>query len=129
MPNLIMPPSSFSNKERVILSNIINMHSDLIDKIGEIAEVCVIGRSDKDDEFWNENVLNDDKEIIDPFDGLPVLNNENLTHFCVVSIKPWNNQELYFGNNNFELSEFVRVVLIRVQRISASIDSKKSHAV
>ncbi len=129
MPSLIMPPNSFLENERNTLSNITSIHSELIDGIGDIAEVCIIGRSEKDDEFWKENVFNDDKEVIDPFDGLPVLNIENLSHFCVVSIKPWDNQELYFGNNNFQLSEFVRVVLMRVRRITAAIDSKRSELV
>lgn len=129
MPNLIMPPSSFPNKERVILKNILDLHSELIDEIGDVAEVCIIGRSKKDDEFWKENVLNDDKEIIDPLDGLQIINVNGLSHFCVVSIKPWNNQEIYFGNKKLNLSEFVSAVLTRVQNISEAINSKKNEMI
>lgn len=129
MTNLIMPPSSFPNKERVILKNILDLHSELIDEIGDVAEVCIIGRSEKDNEFWKENVLNDDKEIVDPLDGLQIINVDALSHFCVVSIKAWNNQEIYFGNKNLNLSEFVRAVLTRVQNISEAINSKKNEMI
>lgn len=122
MPTLVMPPNSFNSEDEVKLVTIYENNRKLIDSIKGEAEVWVIGRKDDDTGFWEDTVLNkENNEVLDPLIKNHVTDLSSISHFCFVSLVKKDGVELYFGNPNYELSKFVREVLIQVNVILKSL--------
>lgn len=118
MSKFFMPPQSFIKEERELLSGISRVNYDLIKEIGDRAEVWVIGRSQYDTSFWEDEIIEtyNQCEIIDPLDDRPIKNLDSLIHFAVLEFRIAHDTELFYGNCGFELSDFVTEVLNKTIR-------------
>ena len=124
MSSLKMLEQSFVSDEKILIDSIIKKNADLSKQIEGAAEVCIIGRNLKYDEFWKNELLDSSNEgkILDPFDDLPIKIVDKIEHLAVVTFLIKDDMEIMFGNTNYQLAEFVRVILIKTISTITNID-------
>ena len=116
-----MPNDSFNSKDEI---NIINkllskLYGSVLDDIDDKIEVWIIGNKDKD--FFNSRVEIPMREhrILDPIDELPISEYREVQHIAVVnykfSIATNVTREFLYGNTDYDVSEFLTWVIIRLK--------------
>lgn len=118
MSKLFMPQHSFIMEERGLLPVISRVNNDLIKEIGDRAEISVIGRTQSDTSFWEDEIIEtyNQGRIIDLLDDRPIKNLGGLIHIAVVEFRIANDAELIYGNCGLKLSDFVNEVLNKTIR-------------